>query len=227
MTASGISEFFKRLGTGIVLVICFFGSYIHSPTLYSFLLSAILILILVFEWHKLVAHGGLRHQIITIIYPILPIVLLIWFAYAYYATDYYLPLYPVIIAWAADTGGYLIGKLMGYHKICPTISPGKSWEGLAGSFCGVIVAHLWLAPRMTFFTALGIAHNIPMLTLLSLAMTIIAFSGGFLLSYLKRSNNLKDAGILLPGHGGLLDRFDSVFFVTYATALIIFAHSCS
>jgi phosphatidate cytidylyltransferase len=222
MTSNGIREFFKRLITGIVLVVCFFGSYIHSPTLYTCLLSTVLVLILIFEWHKLTAHSGILHRIISLTYPIMPTAILIWLAYAYYASDYYLPLYPIIIAWSSDTGGYLVGKILGYHKICPSVSPGKSWEGLMGSFAAVVIAHFWLMPRINVMVSLGIENSATVVIILSLIMTLAAFAGGFLLSYLKRKNNLKDAGILLPGHGGLMDRFDSVFFVAYATGALLF-----
>jgi len=152
----------------------------------------------------------------------MPIIILMYFAYKYYTNDYYLPLYPIIIAWASDTGGYIVGKIIGFHKMCPTISPGKSWEGLLGSLAAVTIAHIWLMSRITHITTLGLENNIIVLSLLSLTMTLVAFCGGFLLSYLKRKNNLKDAGNLLPGHGGLLDRFDSVFFVAYATGILLF-----
>ena len=227
MTSNGIHEVIQRTITGIFLLICIFGSYVHSKALYISLLGIILTLILFFEWHKLVAHKGILHRFISFAYPIMPITILIWFAHTYYVSDYYLPLYPLIIAWAADTGGYIVGKLIGYHKMCPTISPGKSWEGLVGSFIAVFVANIWLMPRITHITPFGIENNIIVLNALSLSMTLVAFCGGFLLSYLKRKNNLKDVGNLLPGHGGLMDRFDSVFFVAYATgALLLFTHFC-
>ncbi|MFA5307165.1 MAG: phosphatidate cytidylyltransferase [Candidatus Babeliales bacterium] len=222
MTSNGIHELIQRTITGIFLLICFFGSYVHSEALYISLLGTILALILVFEWHKLVAHQGIFHRLISFAYPVMPITILIWFAHTYYSSDYYLPLYPVIIAWASDTGGYLVGKLIGFHKMCPTISPGKSWEGLIGSFAAVFITHIWLMPRIKHITQLGLENNIIVLNTLALVMTLVAFCGGFLLSYLKRKNNLKDAGNLLPGHGGLLDRFDSVFFVAYATAALLF-----
>jgi phosphatidate cytidylyltransferase len=221
MTSNGIGEFFKRLATGIVLVLCFFGSYVHSSILYECLIGAVLLLILLFEWHKLVAHRGIFHRLISLTYPIMPAAILVWLASAYYTSDYYLPLYPIIIAWSSDTGGYLIGKMLGYHKICPTISPGKSWEGLLGSFAAVVVAHFWLMPRINIMTSWGLENSIIAVISLSIIMTFAAFCGGFLLSYLKRKNNLKDAGTLLPGHGGLMDRFDSVFFVAYATGALL------
>jgi phosphatidate cytidylyltransferase len=221
MTSNGIGEFFKRLITGIVLLVCFFGSYIHSPTLYTCLLGAVITLIILFEWHKLVAHSGILHRVISLTYPIMPTAILMWLVYAYYTSDYYLPLYPIIVAWSSDTGGYLVGKILGYHKICPNVSPGKSWEGLMGSFAAVVVAHFWLMPRINLINSLGLANSIVAVIILATIMTLAAFCGGFLLSYLKRKNNLKDAGSLLPGHGGLMDRFDSVFFVAYATGACI------
>lgn len=204
-----------------MLLICFGGAYLHSALLFSLLLSAVLIIILFFEWPKLIPLQQILYQLLTLFYPTLPLVLLIILTITTYPIDFYLPLYPFFVAWSADTCGYAIGKLFGKHKMCPSISPGKSWEGFAGSTLGVFVAHLWIVPRTKLFSSTIFATKTSALMLLSIAMTIIAFLGGFFLSYLKRKNNLKDAGTVLPGHGGLLDRFDSVLFVTLATMFLI------
>jgi phosphatidate cytidylyltransferase len=221
MINSNVSEFFKRLFTGIMLLICFGGAYLHSALLFSLLLGAVLLVVLFFEWPKLVPLQQYEYRMLTLFYPTLPFGLLIILTLTMYNVDFYLPLYPFFVAWSADTCGYAIGKLIGKHKMCPTISPGKSWEGFAGSTIGVVIAHLWLLPRIKFFAPTLFAEKTGALITLSLAMTTIAFLGGFFLSYLKRKNNLKDAGDILPGHGGLLDRFDSVLFVTIATMILI------
>lgn len=131
-----------------------------------------------------------------------------------------MPLYPFFIAWSADTGGYLAGKIIGKHKMCPTISPGKTWEGFGGSILAVFAAHVFLAPALKN-TPLALDGHWIEITVLSAIMTTIAFLGGFMLSYFKRKQGLKDAGKVLPGHGGFLDRFDSVFFVAPATWILI------
>jgi phosphatidate cytidylyltransferase len=221
MNNSNVSEFFKRLITGIILLICFAGSYLHSSLLYQLFLGAILILILFYEWPQFVCYKRIDHIFYTLLYPISPIILLLWLTQMFYTTDPYLPLYPFFVAWSADTCGYFVGKLIGRHKMCPAISPGKSWEGLMGSWIGVFVMHLLIIPRITLLSSTIITHNILTLFAFSGVMTMVAFWGGFFLSYLKRTHNLKDAGTILPGHGGFLDRFDSVFFVTPVTVLLV------
>lgn len=131
-----------------------------------------------------------------------------------------MPLYPFFIAWSADTGGYITGKLIGKHKMCPTISPGKTWEGFGGSILAVFTTNLFLAPALKN-TQLALDGHWIKISILSAIMTVIAFLGGFMLSYFKRKQGLKDAGRVLPGHGGFLDRFDSVFFVAPAIWIVI------
>ncbi len=221
MINSNTSEFLKRLLSGVILLICFAGSYLHSLLLYQFFLCTVLILILFNEWPQFVSYKRIDHILYTFIYPITPMALLFWLTRKFYTTDFYLPLYPFLVAWSADTFGYLVGKRLGRHKMCPTISPGKSWEGLMGSWCGVFIMHLWAVPRISLFSSTIIVHSTVTMFAFSGVMTMIAFWGGFFLSYLKRAHNLKDAGHLLPGHGGFLDRFDSVFFVAPVTVLLV------
>lgn len=217
MINANTREFLKRLITGFILIICFGGAYLHSATLFSLLLCGVLIEILIFEWPRLVPlFSGY-----TLLYPILPFATLLWLVNSYHATDIYLPLYPFMVAWTADTCGYVVGKLIGNHKIYPSISPGKSWEGLTGSIVGVFIMNLLILPRITKLSSSFVATNITFMVIFSAIMASIALLGGFLMSYLKRKNHLKDAGDLLPGHGGFLDRFDSVLFVTMATTLLI------
>ena len=220
MTNPNVIEFFKRLITGIILLVCFGGAYLHSANMFAVFLVAVLVIALFFEWPKLIppSHFATTY---TLMYPIIPFILLVWLTLTYYAIDFYLPLYPFFVAWTADSCGYAIGKLCGIHKMCPYISPGKSWEGFFGSLVGVFVMHLWIMPRTHFFTKIPITFW-PKSILFSVTMTSIAFLGGLFLSYLKRQKNLKDAGSVLPGHGGFLDRFDAVLFVVYATALLVF-----
>lgn len=217
MINANTREFLKRLVTGIILIICFGGAYLHSATLFSLLLCGVLIEILIFEWPRLVPLFSLY----TLLYPIMPFATLLWLVNRYHVTDIYLPLYPFMVAWTADTCGYVIGKLAGNHKIYPAMSPGKSWEGLAGSIVGVFIMNLLILPRIGKLSTSFVATNITSIFVFSTVMASIALLGGFFMSYLKRKNRLKDAGDLLPGHGGFLDRFDSVLFVTFTTALLM------
>ena len=128
MTFQGFSEFTKRSFTALILILCFGGSYLHSGLLFSFALAFVLLVILVTEWPKLAPVSLPTYILISLLYPITPIVSLIALTLHYRDSNFFLPLYPFLIAWTADTCGYLVGKACGKHKIYPAISPGKSWE---------------------------------------------------------------------------------------------------
>ncbi len=113
------------------------------------------------------------------------------------------PLLMTILAvWAADVAGYVVGSLIGRHKVARSISPGKTWEGtIAGFLAAAAIVILWNRPF------LGIS-------LWSAVMAVLigpaAFGGDLLESWVKRRAGVKDSGTLLPGHGGVLDRIDSL-----------------
>ncbi|MBY0353877.1 phosphatidate cytidylyltransferase [Candidatus Babeliales bacterium] len=223
MMISTVSEFIKRLFTSVLLVGCLGGAYLHSFWLYAFALLAVLLLVLFFEWPRLIDADKFWFWPLTVLYPIMPFVLLIMLAYAYREADPLLPLVPIALAWAADTFGYFVGKCMGRHKVCPSISPGKSWEGLLGSFVGVWALLFVMVPQVKTLAGWFATLHWAAMPGFAFTTTVIAFLGGIFISYFKRRKNLKDAGSLLPGHGGLLDRFDSVLFVTLMlSALLIF-----
>jgi len=109
----------------------------------------------------------------------------------------------MVLVWSTDTFAYLSGKFFGKNKMAPSISPGKTWEGTGGGvFCSLLVAigASQLFPEENFITILTIWF----------AGSILAVLGDLSESKLKRSVNVKDSGIFMPGHGGFLDRFDSI-----------------
>ena len=106
---------------------------------------------------------------------------------------------------ACDTGAYLVGSLVGRHKMIPHISPGKTWEGLAGGVAGAVVAALALSGL------LGL--SVMQAVILGLVVCAAAVSGDLCESLLKRAAGVKDSGHIIPGHGGVLDRIDSILFV--------------
>lgn len=213
-------ELFKRLLTSIILLSCLGGAYLHSTVLYYAFLGIIYVLILGFELGQLFPLKPFKFLLLGIVYPGFSVVCLGLLNHVYRSSNMLIPLYPFLIAWSADTCGYLVGKLIGRHKMCPTISPGKTWEGFAGSLLGVFTTHIFLVPVLDN-TPLSLHNNWFKIIALVIIMTTIAFLGGFMLSYFKRKQGLKDAGKVLPGHGGFLDRFDSVFFVAPSTWIII------
>ena len=121
----------------------------------------------------------------------------------------------LLLTWFNDTGAYLVGSMIGKTPLLPRISPKKTWEGSIGG--GVI----------TFLTAIILYYTIAELRLIDwliLAGIVAVFAsiGDLIESMLKRSHNVKDSGTLLPGHGGLLDRFDGfIFCLPFAAAYLL------
>jgi phosphatidate cytidylyltransferase len=109
---------------------------------------------------------------------------------------------------ACDTGAYLVGSRFGKHKLIPHISPAKTWEGLFGGVMGGIVAAIVFSGLFHFSIFLSV--------LLGLVVCAAAVSGDLCESMLKRAAGVKDSGTLIPGHGGALDRLDSILFVMIA-----------
>ena len=118
-------------------------------------------------------------------------------------------MYLLSLVWVADVGAYFAGKQFGKHKLAPTISPGKTWEGVAG---GLLLNLLWISLVFQLTEGWGIAYGwFLLIGLLSAALSIV---GDLFESVLKREAGVKDSGRLLPGHGGILDRIDSVIAAT-------------
>ena len=125
-----------------------------------------------------------------------------------------LPLALYIFLWVNDSGAYLIGSWLGRHKLFPRISPGKTWEGSIG---GAIVS---------IGAAAALAHFFPFMSLwrwMGMALVVVLFGtwGDLTESLIKRTLGLKDSGTLLPGHGGILDRIDSMLFAIPATIIYL------
>jgi phosphatidate cytidylyltransferase len=113
--------------------------------------------------------------------------------------------YALALVWVADIGAYFSGKKFGKNKLAPNISPGKTKEGLIGA---VIATSIYTLIASYYF-ALDTEHS-ALLVLLSVILTFISVSGDLYFSFLKREAGVKDSGKILPGHGGILDRIDSV-----------------
>lgn len=107
--------------------------------------------------------------------------------------------------WASDTFAYFIGSACGKHKLCPTISPGKTVEGFIGGIMGSVL----VVAVFGWFIHLAWLHSLA----LGILIGVVAPVGDLAESAMKRFVKIKDSGTLLPGHGGVLDRFDSMLFV--------------
>ncbi len=119
-----------------------------------------------------------------------------------YQANPYLLLFALLIVWAADIGAYFAGKRFGRVKLAPSISPGKTWEGVIGGL--VLVALLTSGRSLVFPTDLAV------LVPFCVAVALVSIVGDLTVSMFKRTAGLKDSGSLFPGHGGVLDRIDSV-----------------
>ena len=126
--------------------------------------------------------------------------------------------YTLAVAWIADGGAYFTGTFLGKHKLCPEISPKKTWEGFFGGLISAIIFaiilgfgyELW---DITFTGERHFAVDIPILVIAAVISTFLGLLGDLIASLLKRQCGVKDFGYILPGHGGVMDRFDSVLFV--------------
>ncbi|MCK4265247.1 phosphatidate cytidylyltransferase [Candidatus Babeliales bacterium] len=213
-----MSEFLKRALTGIIYAALLIGSHLYSFSIYSILLLFVLGYILIFEWPQLVIGQPKYFWVVTIFYPVMPVLALIFLNYSYRSYSLILPLYPYFASWVCDVNGLIIGKWIGKYKICPKISPGKSWEGLMAGFLGILILNIFLYNYLTILSGMSLL----LLISFSLLLAVMDFFGDIFISYLKRKVGLKDTGKILPGHGGLLDRFDSVFFTVFVVLGVIY-----
>ncbi|MBQ4082757.1 MAG: phosphatidate cytidylyltransferase [Bacteroidaceae bacterium] len=158
------------------------------------------------------------------LYVVLPLSLINVLAFTQFdcfsetAPFYAIPLAMYVFIWINDTGAYLSGVTLGRHKLFPRISPKKSWEGSIGGAlltvaCAFVVAH--------FFTFMNTWQWVGM------ALVIVLFGtfGDLTESMIKRQVGIKDSGHILPGHGGFLDRLDSMLFAIPATVIYLLALS--
>ena len=109
----------------------------------------------------------------------------------------------LLMVWAADVGAYFVGHRFGRRKLAPEVSPGKTWEGALGGIC--------FAGLVALVGAALAGYDLITFTLLALASIAVSIVGDLAESLLKRQAQVKDSGALLPGHGGVLDRLDSLF----------------
>ena len=204
----------KRLIFGLIFI-----SILWFATLYSVISCSILFfiigLICVYEMYQLRKGKTKLISLIYIITPFILIQILIWkyLTINIYNSIVWMPdiiLYLFALTWTFDTFAYIFGVKFGKHKILPSISPKKSWEGFIGG--------------LIFTTILAIfifGENINKILMYSVLIPISATLGDFIESYYKRKAMAKDSGNLIPGHGGMLDRMDSLLISISVISLII------
>lgn len=138
-----------------------------------------------------------------------------------------LPLSIYVFLWINDTGAYVTGSLLGKHKLFPRISPGKSWEGSIGGglfviFFSMFVAHIDKTGLLMDLRCSHTGLNLPQWIGLGIVVVFFGTWGDLVESLLKRTLGVKDSGNILPGHGGMLDRFDSSLMAIPASVVYIY-----
>ncbi len=239
----GLHEFYQlsqKLGAkpykpiGYLAGVCMFGYSIvgNSNLALFFPTENILAYILVFVFFVFVIALfddnkntilNITHTLAGLVYAVLPFMVLVniscmdkaytfnnptgsrWEDIAPYNYHYVLGI--ILLIWASDVFAYLVGSLIGKNKLYERISPGKTWEGTIGATiltigCAFIIAH--------FYTELPLKHWI----VISVIVSVFGTIGDLVESMLKRQAGVKDSGKIMPGHGGILDRFDSLLFVS-------------
>ena len=205
-----MTKFLIKSLTALVFGILFFSSLIFLPKIYFSIILAIIGLICIFEFIRLFPFNKLWLFLILPIYPIFSFLLMIYMNQLGQKLELFLLF---ISVFAFDTGAYLVGINFGKHKISK-ISPNKSWEGFFGGLVImflIVSLVLYVGEHFNFISAL----------LFSALIAIVAQIGDLFESWFKRRARIKDSGILLPGHGGFLDRFDAVIFVAPFFLLIL------
>jgi phosphatidate cytidylyltransferase len=127
---------------------------------------------------------------------------------------------PLVLTWATDTGAFFVGRTVGGRKLIPAVSPGKTVSGAIG---GVVVSVLatWLYVEFALKPAAQLALTLGGIVVFGIVVSVAAQIGDLVESLLKREAGVKDSSNLLPGHGGVLDRLDSLFFVLPTAHLLL------
>ncbi|MCR5846521.1 MAG: phosphatidate cytidylyltransferase [Lachnospiraceae bacterium] len=126
-----------------------------------------------------------------------------------------------ITSWVSDTCAYFVGSAIGKHKMTPNLSPKKSWEGAVGGILGSGIASTIFG--IVYVNVYDLSYiQLPIFAVIGCIGAFIAMCGDLVASAVKRNNNVKDYGNVIPGHGGILDRFDSVLFTAPMIYFMLF-----
>ena len=204
----------KRLIFGLIFISILWFATLYSVASCSILFS-IIGLICIYEMYQLRIGKSKLIPLVYIITPFILIQILIWkyLSINIYNNIVWMPeviLYLFALTWTFDTFAYLFGVKFGKHKILPSISPKKSWEGFIGGLIFTTILAIYI-----------FGENINKILMYSVLIPISATLGDFIESYYKRKAMAKDSGNLIPGHGGMLDRMDSLLISISVISLII------
>jgi phosphatidate cytidylyltransferase len=203
-----MNELLVRTLTGLILIAAALIAAINGGYLFAVVVAAIATAMF-YEWTRLVRGWGPAWYASGFLYALLPALALLWIRERD-AHGIDLLIWAFIVTWATDIGAYFTGRAFGRRKLAPSISPGKTVEGLYGG----IVAAAVLGGAWAFARGLGEA-----LFVLAPLFALAAQGGDLFESWMKRHAGVKDSGTWLPGHGGVLDRLDGLVPVAVLTAL--------
>ena len=203
-----MSELLVRSLTGILLIALALFAAVKGGMLLALLVAAVATA-MYYEWTRIVRGWGVAWNVAGFIYALLPALALLWVRERD-AHGLVLLIWIFLVTWATDIGAYFAGRAFGRRKLAPSISPGKTVEGLLG---GVVAAAV-IAGAWAVWTDLGR----PLLVLAPL-FALAAQAGDLFESKMKRRAGVKDSGAWLPGHGGILDRLDGLVPVAVLTAI--------
>ena len=202
-----MNELTVRALSALVMMLVAIGAALQGGYYFAVLVAAAATAMF-YEWTRITRGWGAAWYLSGFVYALVPALALLWVRdRAEHGLA--LLLWVFVVTWATDIGAYLVGRSLGRTKLAPSISPGKTIEGLYGGMAGAtIFGGAWV-----FLTQLS-------LTLLVLApLLALAAQGGDLFeSWMKRQAGVKDSGNWLPGHGGFLDRLDGLVLVAVLTA---------
>ncbi len=209
-----------KRGMGILLGLAIFitvGFHFLRGQSWNYALIIVPIIVFIFITELYRKHQNPFHNIaytfLGIIFVVVPFAFFHATSFIDGSYNYHYPLGFMLLLWASDTGAYLAGVKFGRHKLFERHSPKKTWEGLAGGLlCSLFVSFI----LSIYFKELPAQHW----AAISLIIVVIGTYGDLTESMLKRSLDVKDSGSLLPGHGGLLDRFDGLLLA----APLVFAY---
>jgi phosphatidate cytidylyltransferase len=203
-----MSELLVRTLTGVLLIAAALAAAAVGGTVFAVLVAAVATAMF-YEWTRIVRGWGPLWYVSGFVYALLPALALLWIRERD-AHGLELLIWTFLVTWSTDIGAYFAGRRFGRRKLAPSISPGKTVEGLYG---GIAAATL-IGGAWALATGLGKAL-LPLAPLLAIA----AQGGDLFESAMKRRAGVKDSGAWLPGHGGVLDRLDGLVPVAVLTAL--------
>jgi phosphatidate cytidylyltransferase len=203
-----LNELSVRIVAGLIMAAIAIVAAVAGGYVFAVFVAAVATA-MYYEWMRIVRRWSLEWKIGGFIYCLLPGLGLLWIRDRSH-DQLVLLMWVFIVTWATDIGAYCVGRAIGRRKLAPSISPGKTVEGLYG---GIAAAALFGGAWVLAF------HLKTPLLVLAPLFALAAQGGDLFESWMKRRSGIKDSGDWLPGHGGILDRLDGLVPVAVLTAL--------